>query len=139
MKESIELMISNLIDATKSGDITQIDISDTNKLKYERKLESYSEDKLTKFSLEIRYRLSDNTWKIEEPSLWVYNTNLPSGSHYVYGNNYKGNKELRDLIKYLYCNDLNPSVNDVSNVFEDISKNISITTLRDNKIKKILT
>lgn len=137
MKESIELMVSNLIDATKSGDITWNDVSDSSSIKYERNLRSISEDKLTEFSIQIKYRLYNNNWKIEEPSLWVYNKNLPNGSHYVYGDNYKGNKELRDLIKDLYCSDLNPSISDVSSVFENISKNISISTLRDNKIKKI--
>lgn len=137
MKENIENMISNLIDATKSGGIIWKDISDSSKFKYERKLESISEDGLTKFSIEIKYRLSTNNWKIEDPSLWVYNKNLPGGSHYVYSESYKGNKELRDLLKNLYCQDLNPTINDVSDIFDDISKNISISTIRDTKINKI--
>lgn len=138
MKESIELMISNLIDATKSGGIDWSDISDPNKIKFERKLESYSEDNLTKFSVEIKYRLSNNKWKIEEPSLWVYDKKLPNGNHLVYGDSYKGNKELRDTLKDIYCQDLNPSINDVSDVFNDISKNISLSTLRETKINNIL-
>lgn len=138
MKESIEIMISNLTDATESGDIIWNDISDPNKLKYERKLETYSEDKNTKFSVEIKYRLSNNIWKIEDPSLWVYDKKLPGGSHLVYGDSYKGNKELRDKLKDIYCQDLNPSISDISDIFDDISKNISLSSLRDSKINKIL-
>lgn len=137
MKESIEIMISNLTDATESGDIIWNDISDPNKLKYERKLETYSEDKNTKFSVEIKYRLSNNIWKIEDPSLWVYDKKLPGGSHLVYGDSYKGNKELRDKLKDIYCQDLNPSISDISDIFDDISKNISLSSLRDSKINKI--
>jgi hypothetical protein len=137
MKESIENMLSNLIDATKSGDIIWEDISDSNKFKYERKLESNSEDNLTKFSVEIKYKLFDNNWKMEAPSLFVYNKNLPGGVHYVYGDKYNGNKELIELLKELYCKDLNPNINDVSDIFDDISKNISISAIREIKINKI--
>jgi hypothetical protein len=81
--------------------------------------------------------LSDDKWRLEENSLWIENATLPTGSYSI--GTYK-NKDvivLRDLIIENFCTDLNPKIKDVEDTLSDICKGISVSTLRDNKLKEL--
>lgn len=136
MKEKIIKIINTLIDSTKSGDIEWIEISDPNKRSYERNMKSIGEDG-TVFEVCVKYILIDGKWvKESKPSIWIRNKDLPGGAYYVY--NYKESIILRDLIQDMYCNDMNPKIEEVESILDNINKGISLSTYRDNKLSDIL-
>lgn len=136
MKEKIIEIINTLIVSTKSGDIKWTELSDPNKRSYERNMKSTGEDG-TVFEMCVKYTLSDGKWiKESRPSFWIRNKDLPGGTYYVY--DYKESIILRDLIQDMYCSDMNPKIEEVESILDNINKGISLSTYRDNKLGDIL-
>ncbi len=134
IKEKIEEVIENLIINTELGTLVWEE-GDTKDRRYERCLISYGEDG-TQFEIEIKYTLINNKWKFDDSKyIWVRNKKLPKG-HY-YGSTDSVMK-LKEILLKKYCQDLNPSESDVADILGEISKGISLSTYRDNKLNKIL-
>ncbi len=138
MKDKILDIIETLCKSTENGDLKWSDSDPaSNKRAYHRYMVAEGEDG-TKFEMEVKYSLINEQWLLEsEPSLWIKNTALPGGLYFVHGLKYNLGG-LRDLIKENYCSDMNPSIKDVENIMDSIRKNISVSTLRENKINKFL-
>lgn len=100
-------------------------------------MKATSEDSKTKFEIDIKYKLKKNKWELQTSGLFIRNELLPNNSYYAYGGEYKINN-LRDIVKKMYCLDLNPKEEDVVIVLSDIKNNISKSIFRDNKLKSIL-
>lgn len=136
MKNKIIDIINTLIDSTKSGHIEWVEKSKSNKRTYERDLIAYGEDG-TEFEITVKYILNNDRWiKESTPSLWIRNNELPGGVYYVYG--YKETTPLRDLIKDMYCSDMNPKIEDIEFILDKVNKGISLSKYRDNKLNNIL-
>lgn len=136
MKEKIVEIINTLIVSTKSGNIKWDDVSDINKRSYERNMKATGEDG-TIFEIVIRYSLISGNWvKESKPSIWITNKDLPGGKYFVY--DYKECIVLRDLIQDMYCSDMNPKIDEVESIFDNINKGISLSTYRDNKLSNLL-
>lgn len=136
--KKIDDIIELLSIATKSGELIWIEITGNgSKRSYERQMTSKGEDG-TIYDIEVKFILKNDKWIIEHnPGLWIKNKILPNGSFYVYGDKYKI-PILRDLVRNKFCSDMNPSINIIESALSDISKGISLSTYRDNKINKIL-
>ena len=134
IKEKLEEVIDNLILNTKLETLiwNEGDVKDR---RYERTLLANGEDG-TEFEIAVKYTLVSNKWKIDESKyIWIRNKKLPNG-HY-YGSDDKVTR-LKDILIEKYCQDLNPKESDISDALDEISKGISLSTYRDNKINKIL-
>jgi hypothetical protein len=57
--------------------------------------------------------------------------------YYIYGNKYDVVK-LRDAVLDTYCHDMNPSIQDIEVLFEEMYNNINLSGIRDNKLHNIL-
>jgi hypothetical protein len=138
MKKQIESIIDNLIINTENKNLKweEKNPSDDSR-SYKRTMISYGEDK-TKYEMEIRYFLSGDSWKIFKPDMQILSTKIPGGMIIVNGASYSTLEDLRNCIKNIYCNDLDPKIEIVENILEDINKNISLQTYRDNKLNSIL-
>jgi hypothetical protein len=138
MKKQIESIIDNLIINTENKNLKweEKNPSDDSR-SYKRTMISHGEDK-TKYEMEIRYFLSGDSWKIFKPDMQILSTKIPGGMIIVNGASYSTLEDLRNCIKNIYCNDLDPKIEIVENILEDINKNISLQTYRDNKLNSIL-
>jgi hypothetical protein len=94
---------------------------------YKRKMLSKGEDG-TEYEIEIKFTLKNDNWELEDgPNLWLKNKTLPDGMILI--SNYKSegeNNKLRDSILKNFCQDMNPSIQDVEDVLDNIVKGISI-------------
>lgn len=139
IKDKVYQIIETLTTITKNGSLVWSEVDPKSKeRKHKRNMFSLGEDG-TRYEIEIVFKLDNSgSWIIEkEPSLWVRNKSLPNGYFYIYGGTYDL-KVLRDAVKNKYCEDMNPSAQDVEDALGDIVKGISIVELRDSKLNKIL-
>lgn len=138
MKKQIESIIDNLIINTKNGNLKwEEKTPNDDSRSYKRTMISYGEDK-TKYEMEIRYFLSGDSWKLYKPDMQIISSKIPGGMIIVNGSTYSTLEDLRNCIKNIYCNDLDPKIEIVENILDDINKNISLQTYRDNKLNSIL-
>jgi len=138
MKKQIESIIDNLIINTENKNLKweEKNSSDDSR-SYKRTMISYGDDK-TKYEMEIRYFLSGDSWKIYQPDMIIFSTKIPGGMIIVNGSSYSILEDLRNCIKDIYCDDLDPKIEIVEDILDDINKNISLQTYRDNKLHSIL-
>jgi len=137
MKEQLNDIVSTLISATKNGSLVWTEENPNSKTRtYKRKMATKGSDG-TSFEMNIEYTLSDDKWKLEENSLWIENATLPNGRYSIATYKNKDVIVLRDLIIDNFCSDLNPKIEVVEDILSDICKGISISTLRDNKLKDL--
>lgn len=138
MKKQIESIIDNLIINTENKNLKWEEKSPSDDSRsYKRTMISHGEDK-TKYEMEIRYFLSGDSWKIYKPDMQIISPKIPGGMIIVNGTSYSRLEDLRNCIKNIYCDDLDPKIEIVENILEDINKNISLQTYRDNKLNSIL-
>jgi hypothetical protein len=106
---------------------------------YKRKMLSKGEDG-TEYEIEIKFTLKNDNWELEDgPNLWLKNKTLPDGMILI--SNYKSegeNNKLRDSILKNFCQDMNPSIQDVEDALDNIVKGISIVEFREGRLNKIL-
>ena len=141
INDKVKMIIENLTLSTKNGELDWIDKGSPDKINYHREYFVVAEDG-TKYETEVKYTLSNGVWQLESvPSIFVRNEKLPNGFYYIYG----GNADVRDIIVEFrkvimdkYCQDMKPSEKVVEDALEGIAKGISLSTYRDNKLKKIL-
>jgi len=137
MKEQLNDIVSTLISATENGSLVwKEDNPNTKTRTYKRKMETKGSDG-TIFEMNIEYTLSDDKWRLEENSLWIANTTLPTGRYNISTYKNKNVLVLRDLIIEKFCSDLDPKIEVVEDILSDICKGISISTLRDNKLNDL--
>ena len=137
MKEQLKEIVDTLISATENGSLVWKESDPYSKTRaYKRKMEASGSDD-TIFELNIEYALNDGVWAFEKNSIWISNSTLPNGRYHISPYNNEGVIKLRDIIKEKFCSDLNPKIKDVEDILSDICKNISISTLRDNKLKDL--
>ena len=142
INDKVIMIVENLIQSTKNGELDWIDKGNPDKRSYQREYSSVAEDG-TRYETEVKYTLSNSgTWVLESsPSIWIKSDKLPNGSFYIYG----GHTELKEIISEFrkvimdkYCQDMKPSEKVVEDALDGIAKGISISTYRDNKLNKIL-
>jgi hypothetical protein len=68
----------------------------------------------------------------------IYSSKLPGGMLIVSGSFYPTLINLRSSIKDIYCIDLDPKIEIVEEILDNINKNICLQTYRDNKLNIIL-
>lgn len=137
MKEQLTEIVDTLIGATSNGSIQWMEKDPNSKYRsYKRVMFANGSDNTT-FEMHIEYVLSGEVWKLEENSIWISNANLPEGRYSISAYKYKEVLLLRDLIMEKFCADLNPKIQDVEDTLSDICKGISISTLRDNKLRDL--
>lgn len=137
MKEQLTEIVDTLIVATKNGSLHWKEKDPNSKYRsYKRVMYANGSDNTT-FEMHIEYALSGEAWKLEENSIWISNANLPEGRYSISSYKYKEVLLLRDLIMEKFCADLNPKIKDVEDTLSDICKGISISTLRDNKLRDL--
>jgi hypothetical protein len=137
MKEQLKEIVDTLISATENGSLVWKESEPNSKTRaYKRKMEASGTDG-TVFEMNMEYTLNDGVWSFEQNSIWIANTTLPNGRYNISPYKYKEVLVLRDLIKGKFCSDLNPKIEDVEDILSDICKGISISTLRDNKLKDL--
>ncbi len=145
IREKNNFIIELLIQSTKSNNLIWKEIDSTfsigdSRRNYMRQMTAIGEDG-TKYELEIKYTVVGDVFKIEQsPSLWIRNNNLPNGMYMISINNTDNDilVYLRDLVKDTYCKDLNPTSQIIEDTLDIISKGISTSEYRENKINKIL-
>jgi hypothetical protein len=136
MNEQLKEIVDTLVSATENGILVWKESNPNSKTRaYRRKMEAIGSDG-TIFTMNIEYMLIDGTWKFIENGIWIVNDILP-GKCDLSPYKYKELLKLRDLIKEKFCSDLNPKIKYVEDILSDICKNISISTLRDNKLKDL--
>jgi hypothetical protein len=142
INDKVIMIVENLIQSTKNGELDWTDKGNPDKRSYHREYSAVAEDG-TKYESEVKYTLSNSgTWVLESsPSIWVRSEKLPNGNFYIYG----GQSELKEIIYEFrkvimdkYCQDMKPSEKVVEDALDGIAKGISISTYRDNKLNKIL-
>lgn len=137
MKSQIDSIMRNLIDSTNNGSLAWKEQDPAAKSRgYKRKMFSKGADD-TSFSMLIEYRLSGERWTLQSNYLFLENPDLPDGMYLISNHANPRVDELRDLIIEHFCKDLNPTIETVEALLEGISKGISISTLRDNKLKDL--
>lgn len=136
MDKQIKNIVKNLISATISEDISwhvpSNKKSDSNLVKT---LETLSEDRKTIFSINISYKIDKNKVSLKDSVLWITNNKLPNGQHFIDSFDYKEVSELRDVLVERYI-DIDP-ISEISDIFWDISQNISKRLNRENKIDSL--
>lgn len=137
MREKIIQIIDMLYQVTKSDEMVWLENNLNNdKRDHKRNMYAIGEDG-TRFEISIEYTIVDEKFVMNSsPGMWIKSPELPGGSQYVYG--YKDVVKLRDIIKDKYCSDMNPKISDVEDKLDNILKNISVRTNRDNKLTKLL-
>jgi hypothetical protein len=142
INDKVIMIVENLIQSTKNGELDWTDKGNPDKRSYHREYSAVAEDG-TKYESEVKYTLSNSgNWVLESsPSIWVRSEKLPNGVFYIYG----GQNELKEIISEFrkvmmdkYCQDMKPSEKVVEDALDGIAKGISISTYRDNKLNKIL-
>lgn len=139
LKEKNNQIARHLMDATKTGNLHwQENPGDNNKRKYQRIYSATGQDG-TKYEIEVKFTLTGDVFKIETtPSLWIRNKDLPNGIYYVSNLNCDMLPQLRDLIREMFCPDLDPTADVLIEKLDEICKGISLEIYRDNKLKDIL-
>jgi len=138
LKDKINSLIETLVSTTNSGNLLwEEDLSSSYDRRYKRKMMSVGEDS-SRYELEVEYKLvNENFFLDKEPSLWIKNPKLPNGMFYVYGGRHDL-KNLRDIIMNKFLSDFKPTLGDLEDTLEEITKGINISEFRDSKIGKIL-
>lgn len=141
ISDKIKKLVDSLYMLTEKGSLIWKEQDPNSKKRFfERRYTTTGED-LTIYEIDIKYSLKGNKWSLEsDASLWIRNKNLPNGSYYAFEtniNNY-GISKLKRLIMDLYCSDMNPSISDIEDIFEDMVNGINISVMRDNKIESII-
>lgn len=141
LKEKNNLIISLLISSTNNNNLLWLDYNPTDiRRNYMRQMSATGEDG-TKYEIEVKYSLAGDVFKIEStPSLWLRNNNLPNGMYMISTFNSDDGLliSLRDLVKEKYCKDLNPTSQIIEDTLDAISKGISTSEYRENKLNQIL-
>ncbi len=141
LKEKNNLIISLLISSTNNNNLLWLDYNPTDiRRNYMRQMSATGEDG-TKYEIEVKYSLAGDVFKIEStPSLWLRNNNLPNGKYMISTFNSDDGLliSLRDLVKEKYCKDLNPTSQIIEDTLDAISKGISTSEYRENKLNQIL-
>lgn len=137
MKSQIESILKNLIDSTKNGSLQWKEHDPNSKARgYKRKMVAKGSDD-TVFHTLIEHRLVGEKWVLQCNILFIENSDLPDGMYLISEYNNPDLKSLRDCIIENYCKDMNPTIETVEELLEGISKGISISTFRDNKLKDL--
>lgn len=140
IKEKINQIIQTLTKLTTSNNLEWKEINNSDELKraYYRVMSAIGEDG-SKFEIDIKYSLINDTWKIEQlPSLTIRSNILPNGHMFVYGGNHPTIELLRNEVKNMYCSDMNPTTEIVEKGLDSIMKGIDLSNYRDNKIENVL-
>lgn len=140
MSNKIVKIVDSLCQLTGKGVLTWTEQEPTSKKRYFERTYTTSGEDNTIYKIDIKFTLSSEKWKLDSsPSLWIMNSNLPNGMYYVLDNGNKyGLTNLRDLIMGLYCKDMNPSIKDIEDVFDDMYNNINVSAIRDSKIRSLI-
>lgn len=140
IKEKNILIIELLIQSTESGNLIWAESNpNDSRRNYFRVMSATGEDG-TKYEVEIKYLLVDDGFILEpHPLLWVRNSNLPNGLYMISNSNSdeKLISSLRKIINEMYCQDFNPTTKTIEDSLDLISKGISVSEYRENKLKKI--
>jgi hypothetical protein len=135
MKDEISNIVKMLIDATSQNLLIWEIASEKDS---EVCLKSIGEDK-TIFTVTLKYSFIKDDYQFEkDPSLWLYNDDLPNGIMLLYGGTYTDVVILRDMLKEKYCPDFKPPTEALQKKLISICGNISKELHRDNKLKEIL-
>ena len=137
MKSQIESILKNLIESTKNGSLQWKEHDPNSKARgYKRKMVAKGSDE-TVFHTSIEYRLVGENWQLQENCLFIDNPDLPEGCYLI--SNYMNPmvNELRDCVMSHFCRDLNPTIETIEELLEGISKGISISTFRENKLNDL--
>ncbi len=138
INSTISKMIESLADLTINGTLVWKESNPTSKKRYFERTYVMIGDDSTEYSVDIKYSIVNDIWTLEkEPSMWIKNVNLPNGMYYIYGNKYDVVK-LRDVVLDTYCHDMNPSIQDIEVLFEEMYNNINLSGIRDSKLHNIL-
>jgi hypothetical protein len=138
INSTISKMIESLADLTINGTLVWKESNPTSKKRYFERTYVMIGDDSTEYSVDIKYSIVNDIWTLEkDPSMWINNVNLPNGMYYIYGNKYDVVK-LRDAVLDTYCHDMNPSIQDIEVLFEEMYNNINLSGIRDNKLHNIL-
>jgi hypothetical protein len=137
INQKISKIISSLIKFTSNGSIKWIEVDPKSKKRYfERGYRTYGEDS-TEYIMDIKWVLIGDNWILDYcPSLWIKNISLPNGYYYA-SDQSLDLKGLRSVIIDTYCQDMNPQVKDVADIFDEIYNNINTSAVRDNKLEQI--
>lgn len=140
MSDKIVKIIDSLYQLTDKGVLTWTEDDPTSKKRYFERTYTTSGEDNTIYRIDIKFALSSEKWKLDSsPSIWIINSNLPNGMYYVLENNNKyGLTNLRNLIMSLYCKDMNPSIKDIEDIFDDMYNSINVSAIRDSKINSII-
>ena len=133
IKEKVQALIDQVFQLTESGDLIW---STTSSSKWSRMLKSTGEDG-TKYELEVKWILSNEKFTLDNSYLFVRNDNLPNG---LYCCNYMVNdiKPLRDLLLERYCQDLNPTAEEICDTFDKMRIGMNKELWRDTQIKNVI-
>jgi hypothetical protein len=141
LKEKNTFIIELLTQSTKTGNLVWSEIStNDNRRNYYRNMTATGEDG-TKYEIEIRYSLAGDSFNLDtNPSVFLRNNNLPNGLYMISLFNTEPDVlvNLRDLVKEMFCKDLNPTSQIIEDTLDVISKGISTSEYRENKINKLL-
>lgn len=137
IKQKVSKIIDSLIRFTSDGSIKWIEVDPKSKKRYfERSYKTYGEDS-TEYVMDVKWALIGDNWQLDSsPSLWIKNSSLPNGSYYAYDQSLDL-KGLRNAIIDTHCQDMNPQVKDVGDIFDEIYNNINTSAVRDDKLEKI--
>ena len=141
LKEKNNLIVELLFKSTETNNLlwTETSVND-NRRNYLRMMQATGEDG-TKYEIEVKYSLVGDVFKLETtPSLWLRHSNLPNGMYMISTFNTDDDLlvNLRNIIKDKFCADLNPTSQLIEDTLDTISKGISISEYRENKLNKIL-
>lgn len=137
MKSQIESILKNLIDSTKNGSLQWTEHDPNSKARgYKRKMVSRGSDD-TVFHTTIEYRLVGESWQLQDNGFFIENPDLPDGCYLISKYQNPMVCELRDCVISHFCKDLNPTIETIEELLEGISKGISISTFRENKLNDL--
>ena len=137
MKAQIESILKNLIGSTKNGSLQWKEHDPNSKSRgYKRKMVAKGSDD-TIFHTCIEYRLVGETWQLQENGFFIENPDLPDGCYLISKYINPMVNELRDCVISHFCKDLNPTIETIEELLEGISKGISISTFRENKLNDL--
>lgn len=137
LKDKIELVIETLFTATESGNLIWYEDNSHYDKRYKRIMKSSGEDS-SLYELEIEYKINNDSFVLDkEPSLWIQNLKLPNGRFCIYGGRYNLTK-IRDIIMIKFLPGFKPTLGDLEDTLDEISKGISVSEFRNGKINKIL-
>ena len=136
--DKVDNIVDTLIETTKSGEVKWNEKL-SNISKYNRKFERvmFTSINDTTFNITIKYILNEGLFELEKsPFLFILNKELPGGTICVNSDNIKN---LREIIKDNFCQDMSPNSNDLDNILDSINKSISISKYIDDKLGGLLS